>query len=230
MIVSMERDPSGAAAQTFGGGSIMKSPQIDRSGTRQGRRGIVPFVAGAIALGLGVTGVYSALADGSSSLRKQPASTATFSLPRPTAPAAVTRPVPVVTPSQPADPTALADGVYPTHVRAVDVQSATVTVDVLQVFTGGAAHQAAIEDGVPWKEVRYDPVYIRNENPLLRTLPVARDVHIELFGECTAPNRWVGLTELRKATTPSTDTFYYEVSVVSGRLERIRQLVAIAAC
>jgi hypothetical protein len=231
MIVSMERDPSGAAAQVFGGGSIMMTPQIHRSGTRKGRRGIVLFVAGAIALGLGVTGVYSALAGGSSSLRRQPGSTATFTLPRPTAPAAVTRPVPVVTPSQPtSDPTALADGVYPTYVRSVDVQSATITVDVLQVFTGSAAHRAAIEDGVPWTNVRYDPVYIRNENPLLRTLPVARDVHIELFGECTAPNRWAGLTELRKATRSFTDMFYYEISVVGGRLERIGQLVAIAAC
>jgi hypothetical protein len=214
----------------FGGGSIMKTPQIDRSGSRRGRRGLVLLVAGALALGLGVTGVYAALAGGSSSLETRHP-TATFTLPRPTAPAAVTRPVPVVTPSRPtSDPTALANGVYPTYVRAVDVQGATVTVDVLQVFTGSAAHQAAIEDGVPWKDVRYDPVYIRNENPLLRTLPVARDVHIELYGECTAPNRWVGLTQLRKATTPFTNTFYYEASVVDGRVERIQQLVAIAAC
>ncbi|MDP9328552.1 MAG: hypothetical protein M3P10_10110, partial [Actinomycetota bacterium] len=128
------------------------------------------------------------------------------------------------------DPTALADGVYPAYVHAVDVRGATVTVDVLQIFVGGAAHQAAIEDGVPWRDVRYDPVYIRNENPLLRTLPVGRDVRIKLMGECVAPNRSVGLTDLREATTPFTDTFYYEVSVVGGSVEGIKQLIAISAC
>ena len=89
------------------------------------------------------------------------------------APAAVTHHVPVAAAQPTTDPTALADGVYPTFVRAVDVPGATITVDVLQTFVGSDAHQAAIQDGVSWNDVRYDPVYIRNENPLLRTLPVA---------------------------------------------------------
>jgi hypothetical protein len=45
-----------------------------------------------------------------------------------------------------------------------------------------------------------------------------------------APNRWVGLTELRRATTPFTDTFYYAVTIVGGSVERIRQLVTVAGC
>jgi hypothetical protein len=216
----------------------MKTPQIEGSGTGRARRGIVLFVAGALVLGLGVAGVHAALAGGSSSrlTRSDPSPTLT---PAPSvAPAVVThhpappvasaRPTPTAEPTS--DPTALADGVYPTYVRAVDVQGATVTVDVLQVFVAGAAHQAAIEDGVPWRDVRYDPVYIRNENPLLRTLPVARDARIKFMGECVAPNRVVGLTDLREATTPFTDTFYYEVSVVGGSVEGIKQLIAISAC
>ena len=78
--------------------------------------------------------------------------------------------------------------------------------------------------------MRYDPVYIRNENPLLRTLPVARDVHIKFMGVCMEPNRRVGLTALRTATTPFTDTFYYDVSVVAGKVEGITQKIAISAC
>ena len=44
------------------------------------------------------------------------------------------------------------------------------------------------------------------------------------------PDRQVGLTKLRQATTPFTDTFYYDVSVVGGAIEGIRQLVAVAGC
>ena len=69
-------------------------------------------------------------------------------------------------------------------------------------FFGEDAHQAAIEDGVDWKDVQYNPVYIRNENPLLRTLPVARDVHIKLIGMCEAPSRSIGLTQLQQRDDP----------------------------
>ena len=215
----------------------MKTPPIGRSGILGGRRGIVLLVAGALASGLVVGGIQAALAGGSSSPRTRPDTTVPVGPTSPAAPAVVTRPTPMVSPAEPSpaaettsDPTVLADGVYPTHVRAVDVQGATVTVDVLQIFFGGAAHQAAIQDGVPWKDVRYDPVYIRNENPLLRTLPVARDAHIEFLGGCEASNRWGGLTRLRKETTPFTEALYYEVTVVDSSVVSIQQKIAVAAC
>ena len=207
----------------------MKTTQIGRSATLRGRRGIVLLVAGALALGISVTGVHASLAGGSSSLRARVDPTA------PSTPmgalAVLTHHLAPVTPAPPApDPATLADGVYPTYVRAVDVEGATVTVDVLQTFFGDAAHQAAIEDGVRWSDVQYDPVYIRNENPLLRTLPVAQDVHIKLIGVCEAPSRWIGLTQLRSATTPFTDTFYYDVTVLQGSVVGIQQKIAVAGC
>jgi hypothetical protein len=198
-------------------------------------RNLVVFIAATLALGLGVTGVY-AFADASSSSGAGPGPAVTSAPSPPSAAAATTSPASRVTPrpsptAQPTlDPTALADGVYPTYVRAVDVRRATVTVDVVQTFVGAAAHQAAIEDGVPWNDVRFDPVYIRNENPRLRTLPVARDVNIKFIGECMEPSRRVGLTELRKETTPFTSTFSYDVSVVGGSIQGIQQLIAVAAC
>ena len=199
-------------------------------------RNLVMFIAAALALGLGVTGVY-ALEGGSSSSGAGPdlavisAPTSPGPTSTATAPASPETPRPSTSAQPTPDPTALADGTYQAFVRAVDVQRATITVDVVQVFVGGAAHQAAIEDGVAWGDVRFDPVYIRNENPLLRTLPVARDVRIKLIAICEiAPNRWVGLTELRRATTPFTDGFYYEVTVRGGSVERIRQLVTVAGC
>jgi hypothetical protein len=198
-------------------------------------RNLVVFVAAALALGLGVTGVY-ALAGGSSSSGAGPgpavisAPTSPGPTATATAPASPETPRPTTSAQPTPDPTALADGTYPAYVRAVDVQRATITVDVVQVFVGGAAHQAAIEDGVAWGDVRFDPVYIRNENPLLRTLPVARDVKIKFIGMCMEPNRRVGLTELRKETTPFTSVFYYDVSVVGGSIQSIQQLIAVAAC
>jgi hypothetical protein len=214
----------------------MKDRQIDRSAIYRSRRGTALFVAGALALGLGVPGFHAAFAGGSPTERTGSAPRITSTLAQPEAPLEGTLPVRAIpAPPSPAtqptaDPTALADGVYPTYVRAVDVEGATVTVDVLQTFVGAAAHQAAVEDGRPWREVRYDPVYIRNENPLLRTLPVAADVHIKLIGLCEAPDRWIGLTQLRAATTPFTDTFYYDITVSDGAIDGIRQLVAVAGC
>ena len=191
------------------------------------QRGIALFLAGALVAGLGVFGVQALVG-------KSPSpSTAPIVTPTPTASTPTPTATPSVTPrraSPSPDPNALSDGGYPTFVRGVDVQGATVTVDVLQIFTGTAAHQAANEDGVPWNSVRYDPVYIRNENPLLRTLPVAADVRIDLIGVCETPNRTVGLTQLLKETTPFTKAFYYEVSVQSGVVTRIQQKIAIAAC
>jgi hypothetical protein len=147
-------------------------------------------------------------------------------------------PSPSVAPTQPSpsaepapDPNALADGLYPTFVRAVDVKGATITVDVLQVFVGEAEqHQAATEDGVDWQNVMYDPVYIRNENPLLRTLPVTRDAQIRFMGTCESPNRQVGLTELRKQTVNFDELYYYEMSIIDGSVVAVDQSIAISGC
>jgi hypothetical protein len=198
-------------------------------------RKLVVVIAAALVVGLGITGVY-ALASGGSSSGAGPDPAATSAPPSPSASASVSSPTPPATPRTSTtapptpDPTALADGTYPTFVRAVDLDGATVEVDVLQVFVGADAHQAAIEDGVSWNDVRFNPVYIRNENPLLRTLPVARDAHIKLLGMCEAPSRSIGLKELRNVTTPFTDAFYYDVTVVDGSVVGITQKIAVSAC
>lgn len=211
----------------------MKTPQIGRSALR-GRRGIVLFVAGALAIGIGVASVR-ALASDSPTTQKHVEAEGPAT-PTPVVPSAVTDPSPSVAPTQPSpsaelapDPNALADGVYPTFVRAVDVQGATVTVDVLQVFVGAEQHQAAIEDGVDWRNVMYDPVYIRNENPLLRTLPVAGDARITFVGGCESPSRQAGLNQLRREGVDN-ETYYYEVSVIDGSVVAIEQKIAISAC
>jgi hypothetical protein len=198
-------------------------------------KGVILVTAAALLLGLGAIGAAASLGSRSPSDRgTTPGGAAPTDVVTTPGPASV-QPSPQSPSASPTaqptvDPNELADGVYPTYIRGVDVRAATITVDVLQTFFGADAHQAAIEDGVPWRDVRYDPVYIRNENPLLRTLPVARDVTIKLIGMCMAPNRVVGLKELSEATTPFTDTLYYDVTVVGGTVQRVNQLVAVSAC
>jgi hypothetical protein len=196
------------------------------------------LVSGTLAMGIGVAGVRALASDSPAPKRAEAEGPATQT---PVVPTTVTDPSPSIIPTQPSpsaspsaeptpDPNALADGVYPTFLRAVSVQEATVTVDVLQVFVGSAARQAAIEDGRSWAEVRYDPVYIRNENPLLRTLPVTRDVRIEFLDGCAGSNQWGGLTRLSGDAKPFTESLYYEVTVVGGSITEILQKVAVSAC
>jgi hypothetical protein len=208
----------------------MKAPRIVRSATLRGRRGIVLFVSGALAMGIGVAGVRALASDSPAAQHVVAEGPVTQT---PFVPAAVTEPSPTIAPTQPSpsaepapDPNTLADGLYAAFVRAVDVEGATITVDVLQVFVGAEQHQAAIEDGVDWRNVMYDPVYIRNENPLLRTLPVSREVRIVLFGRCEEPNRRVGLTKVRRETKWSGEGFYWELTVVGGDVLAMEERVA----
>ena len=212
----------------------MKTPRTVRSATLRGRRGIILFATGAVAMGIGVAGVRALASDSPAAQRHIAADGPATQTPG--VPPAVTHPSPSVSPTQPSpsaeptpDPNALADGVYPTFVRAVDVQGATVTVDVLQVFVGAEQHQAAFEDGVDWQNVMYDPVYIRNENPLLRTLPVAGDARITFLGGCESPSRQAGLNQLRREGVGS-ETYYFEMAIIDGSVVAIDQRIAISAC
>jgi hypothetical protein len=190
---------------------------------RRSRR-LVLLGAGTLALVLTTSGIVAALAGRSSSVAKAHAPSLAVASPGPKAAPSLIR---KSTPDRPV----LADGDYPTYLRGVDVGSATITVDVLQVFEGDAAVKAAIEDGRPASEAQYLYVYIRNQNSRLRTLPVARDVRIEFIGECDAPpDRHAALTELARETTPFSETYYYEVTVTDGVIHRVTQHLAIPAC
>jgi hypothetical protein len=125
----------------------------------------------------------------------------------------------------------LADGTYSTYVRKVDVEGARITVDVIQVFEGEAAANAAIEDGTPPSEAQYLYVHVRNENPRLRMLPVARDLSIQFVDTCEAPaNQHEALKDLAEKTTPFNTVYYYEITVRGGAIRTITQHLAIAAC
>ena len=127
-------------------------------------------------------------------------------------------------------PLVLEDGVYPAYVRGVDVANATVTLDVIQAFKHKAAMKAAVQDGEDRLDAKYLPVWIRNENDLLRTLPASQDLRIRFPGGCESGDQHVLLKSLSKATTPFDTDFYYSVTVTNGAIDRIVQHVTIAAC
>jgi hypothetical protein len=212
-----------------------------RERDRRSRRAVL-VGAGALAFVLAAAGVVAAAAADRSTT---PMADRSVNAPAPSIPAPTTGPTtvhvtvppaPSAPPASPSvepapDPNALADGTYPTYVRDVDVHGATITVDVVQVFKRRAAAHAAMEDGVARRDARYLWIYLRNENDLLRTVPVARDVRIHFIGVCeTPPNRHVALTELSDATTPFDTTFYYAITVVDGQIHRVGQHLAISGC
>src|SRR4030095_2172054 len=71
--------------------------------------------------------------------------------------------------------------------RKVCVATGGLTVDVVQAFFNGDAVKAAIADGKSREEAQYLPVWLRNENSRLRTLPVAAGFKADLGQVCDEP-------------------------------------------
>jgi hypothetical protein len=125
---------------------------------------------------------------------------------------------------------ALADGSYPAFIRKIDSARRTMVVDVIQVFEGKAAFQAGIEDGLSQDAAAIRDPYIRNKNPLLRTLPIARQATIQFMGTCEGPPAGPAAlgTLSRHATT--SEFFYYTLTVRDGSVRRIVEHQAQPAC
>jgi hypothetical protein len=124
----------------------------------------------------------------------------------------------------------LADGSYPVFIRKVDPAGRTMVVDVIQVFEGRAAFQAALADGLGREAAEVSDPYIRNQNPLLRTLPVARDATIKFLGTCEGPAMAPAvLKELAKRATTSEYSFY-TLTVAGGSVHRIVEHQSRPAC
>jgi hypothetical protein len=218
-------------------GGIMQTPNFDHTATRSKRsRRTVVLGAGALALALSIIGTAAAVGGRSSPTAPAHVPSITEAAPSglpealPEVPRAAAQPA-TSTSSTPAAPV-LADGTYPTYITKVDVDGATITVDVIQVFQDEAAEKAALEDGMQDVLAEGLYIYVRNENPRLRTLAVARDVHIQFHGECESPGtRNAALTELaKKAKDDFFNLYYYDITVVHGAIHQIVQRLAQAAC
>jgi hypothetical protein len=124
---------------------------------------------------------------------------------------------------------ALEDGEHPAYLTKVS--SSQIVVDVVQVFHDDAAVKAAIADGRSPSDAKYLTTWVRNENPRLRTLPLAGDLDIRLRDACGDPgdDRQALLTKLA-ANAKLKGTYYYLLTVHDGKVERIQERLAVNAC
>ena len=143
------------------------------------------------------------------------------------------RPVLVPMPPTPPKPPVLANGHYDSYVRTVDTRRNRLVVDLVQVFHDQAAVDAAIADGTPRDTAQYLTTYIRNQNPRLRTLPLARDLRLDLRpGDCEAPiNQQLSkLATDAHLTNGAVHTYYFTLTVSGGAVHRVQEFLAINAC
>ena len=111
------------------------------------------------------------------------------------------------------------------------VASDRIVVDVVQVFNDDKAVKAAIADGKPPAEAKYLTGWVRNENPRLRTLPLAGGLDVRLLGGCeeSGSDRAAVLSKLAdhaKRMGP----YYFTLTVADGKVKRIQEHLAINAC
>jgi hypothetical protein len=123
----------------------------------------------------------------------------------------------------------LADGVHHVLIRKVDVANGRLTVDVVQAFFDGDAAEAAIADGRSREEARYLPVWLRNENPRLRTLPVAAGFKADLVQPCDEPSSGGAALE-RLAANARSGVYFYSLTVRDGAVQSVKERLAVNAC
>jgi hypothetical protein len=127
----------------------------------------------------------------------------------------------------------LADGRYDSYIRTVDRSRNRLVVDLVQVFDGQAARDAAIADGMARDKAQYLGVYVRNQNPRLRTLPLARDLRLDLRGgDCEAPlnHQLTKLATDARSMSGSIHTYYFILTVRGGAVQEVHERLAINAC
>jgi hypothetical protein len=123
----------------------------------------------------------------------------------------------------------LEDGEHPAYITKVT--SDRIVVDVVQVFHDDDAVKAATADGTSPSDAKYLTTWVRNQNPRLRTLPLAGDLDIKLRDACGDPgdNREALLTKLA-ANAKQKGTYYYLLTVDDAKVERIEERLAVNAC
>jgi hypothetical protein len=127
--------------------------------------------------------------------------------------------------------TTLADGRYDAYVRKVDPDRGLIVVDLVQVFTGKAAVQAALEDGMDRSAAEVRDTYVRNQNDRLRTLEMAGGVKLNLIGACDSTGQEGLFTKLvNDANYGHGQLFYYTLGVQDGVVQRIDEHQAQPAC
>jgi hypothetical protein len=124
----------------------------------------------------------------------------------------------------------LADGVHHAYITRVDPERDRITVDVVQRFVDDDAVEAAIADGRSRQEARYLHTWLRNENPRLRTLPLAADLRVELWQGCEGGGDDRRAVLDRLADSARRGGHYYTLTVAGGQVQRIQERQIAHAC
>jgi hypothetical protein len=123
----------------------------------------------------------------------------------------------------------LPDGVHHALIRKVDGAGGRVTVDVVQRFVDDDAAKAAVEDGRSPQEAEWTMVWLRNQNPRLRTLPLAADLRVDFFETCDEePDRRAVLRRL--AANARLGQYFYSLTVRDGSVHALVERQITPAC
>ena len=122
---------------------------------------------------------------------------------------------------QPSEAAQLDNGRHPVLVKRVTMAGRTVTVDLVQWFTGEAAAKAAAEDGK--ESPPPNDYYIRNVNPRLRTLPLATNARLTLTAQTAGQGGSdpVQVDLARLAASGRNHLFW--ATVQGGRIQRLEE-------
>ena len=157
------------------------------------------------------------------------------------APSPAPKPIPVPVPAPKPIPTpvpvpkapVLADGHYDAYIQQVNTRGDYLVVDLVQVFQGQAAIDAAIADGLPRDQAQVLYVWVRNQNPRLRTLAIASDVRLDLLpGDCieSRNHQFAKLIKDSRAMSNSRPAYYFTLTVAGGAVHRIQEDKTFNAC
>jgi predicted CoA-binding protein len=127
----------------------------------------------------------------------------------------------------------LADGRYDSYIRTVDTNHQRLVVDLVQVFKYPAAVDAAIADGLPRDQAQVLYVWVRNQNPRLRTLALASDLQLDLLPDDCIASRNHQLAKLIKdsrAMSNSRPAYYFTLTVAGGAIHHIQEDKTFTAC
>ena len=123
----------------------------------------------------------------------------------------------------------LPDGVHHAYIRRVDIARDRITVDMVQLFLDGDAVKAAVADGKSRENAQYLTVWLRNQNPRLRTLPLAADLRVRFHHTCEEPSdRRAVVTRL--AASARLGVYFYSLTVHDGAVHAIKERQIIPAC
>ena len=128
---------------------------------------------------------------------------------------------------------ALPDGGHDAYITSIDRANNRIVVDVVQVFNGDQAVAAAIADGKPRSEAQYLYTWVRNQNPRLRTLPLASDLTIKLHDGCEGSRGRLLSTlaaDARQRGLKGEHPYYFTLTVAGGKVHRIQEVFAGNAC